>query len=96
MIGPFVVSVLMLGSLTGPCDAQAPALHPTRSQLYRALLTGKVLDPDRALVHLAIDNLGHEGTVLTSRIEGGNSQSAIWRQMIFRYPRTRKRKHGVQ
>jgi hypothetical protein len=43
----------MLGSITGPRTTQFPVPHPTRSQLYGALLTGKVLDLDRALVHLS-------------------------------------------
>jgi hypothetical protein len=92
MIGPFVVSVLMLGSLSGPPGAQAPAPHPTRSQLYRALLTSKVLDPDRALVHLAIDNAGPAGNVLTFTNRGQKVAVSHLEANDLPLPPTRKRR----
>jgi hypothetical protein len=96
MIGPVVVSVLMLGSITGPRTTQFPVPHPTRSQLYRALLTGKILDPDRALVHLAIDNVGPEGNVLTFTNRGRDVAVSHLEANHLPLLSTRKRKPDIQ
>jgi hypothetical protein len=96
MIGSFAASVLILGSLTGPRGAQAPAPHPTRTQLYRALLAGKVPDRDRALVHLAIGNAGPEGNVLTFTNRGREVAVSHLEATDLPLPPTRKRKSDIQ
>jgi hypothetical protein len=53
MICNLLVPILILGSSAVPRGAAASAPHPTRSQLYQALVAGKVLDPYRLLVHLS-------------------------------------------
>jgi hypothetical protein len=53
MICPLLVSILVLGSPGLHSRALAAAPHPTRNQLYGALVVGNVLDADRALVHLS-------------------------------------------
>jgi hypothetical protein len=96
MISHFLVLVLILGQLTGPHGGQAPAPHPTRRQLYHALLTGKVLDLDGALVHLAIDNVGPEGNVLTFTNRGRRVAVSHLEANDLPLPPTRKRKPDTQ
>jgi hypothetical protein len=47
------LSILLIACLIVSALAQQTAPQPTRPQLYRALLVGKALDPDRRIVHLS-------------------------------------------
>jgi hypothetical protein len=76
------ISILLIACLTLPAESQSPPPSPqfSRTQLYRALVANKTVDPDRFLTHLShvcnlhtdvlVSMVNPEGNVLTFKNRG--------------------------